>query len=137
MATLTSPELMRDRIVTELDEISDVTLLGAEPKDLQISPLITVHSAGTRRVFVNDCVDEFHRFWVTLYVRRDDAYAAEDKLNTLATAISQKLHDNHQVTGVWDDIDFDREFSDIGNLIVNNIQWRVERARVTGHRFGG
>lgn len=136
-ATLTSPEVMRDQLVVLLDEISGVTIVKQEPKTLQISPLITVHSAGSRRLFVNDCVDEYHRFWVTLYVRRDDEAAAEDQLNTLSTAITQKIYDNSQEGAYWDDMNADEEFSEVVNLVINSIQWRVERNRVTGHKFGG
>lgn len=131
MTTLTSRKAARERLGTLLDTIASLTVYDHEPKDFgQLSPIVTVHSAGTRTQFPN-YAQEFHRFWVTTYWRRDDPATTEDKIDDLSQDVRQLLLDNSEIAGVWSDLDFDDEFSEVIYLVLGGVQYRSERLRVT------
>lgn len=131
MTTLTSRKAVREKLGTLLDTISNLTVYDHEPKDFgQLSPIVTVHSAGTRSEFP-DYAREFHRFWVTTYWRRDDPATTEDKIDDLSQDVRQLLLDNAEVVNFWQDLLFDEEFSEAIYLILGGVQYRSERLRVT------
>lgn len=131
MTTLTSRKAAREQLGVLLDTITNLTVYDHEPKDFgRLSPIVTVHSDGTRREFP-DYAREFHRFWVTTYWRRDDPDATEDRIDDLSQAIAQKLLDNSEIAGYWQDLEFDEEFSELSYLILDGVQYRSERLRVT------
>lgn len=129
--TLTSRKVARAQLGVLLDTIADLNVVDHEPKDTgRLSPLLTIHSDGTRSEFP-DYPREFHRFWVTWYWRRDDPDATEDAFDDLAVSVRQKLIDNAEAAGYWQDLIFDEEFSEAAYIILDGIQYRTERLRVT------
>ncbi|MFA6168300.1 MAG: hypothetical protein WC700_16885 [Gemmatimonadaceae bacterium] len=131
MTTLTSRKTAREHLATLLDAITDLTVYDHEPKDFGgLSPVVTVHGAGSRTEFP-DHAREFHRFWLTWYWRRDDPALTEDYMDDLAQDVRQKLLDNTEAAGYWQDLEFDEEFSEAAYLILDGVQYRSERMRVT------
>lgn len=114
--------------------LSDITTLVAvydhETKDFKRqSPVAMVHSDGTRREYAGHA-REWHRFLITLWWRRDDGSLTESYLDDLGTAVAQKLLDNSDLPGYWQDLEFDEEFSEMGYYTVDGVQYRYERLRV-------
>lgn len=131
MTTLTSRKTARAQIAVLLDEITGLNVYDHEPKDFgRLSPVAMVYSEGTRTEFP-DYAREFHRFWITLYWRRDDPDTTEDYLDDLAQDVRQKLLDNAEEPGYWQDILFDEDFSETQYLLLDGVQYRSERMRVT------
>jgi hypothetical protein len=129
--TLTSRKVARTQLGVLLDTIANLTVFDHEPKDFGlVSPMISVHSDGSKTTFA-DYAREFHRFWVTWYWRRDDPALTEDSFDDLAVAVRQKLLDNAEAVGYWQDLIFDEEFSEAAYIVLGGIQHRTERLRVT------
>lgn len=124
-----------ETLLEELWDVEDVTLAAyeSEAKDFGgLSPVLTVHSDGTMTTFT-DYAREYHRFWVSLYWKRDDADTIEDALDDLAWAARQTLIDNSEEQGYWHDLDFDESFSEMAYLIIDGVQYRSERLRVIAY----
>lgn len=140
MTTLTSRKTARAQLKSVLKtgietifNISGWTLAAyeSEPKDFGgQSPVLTVNSDGSMTVFV-DYARELHRFWVTTYWKRDDPDTIEDAIDDLSKAVRQTLLDNAEEVGYWQDLLFDEEFSEVAYVIVDGVQYRTERLRVT------
>lgn len=140
MTTLTSRKAARAQLKTLLKagietilDIDDFVMAAYdhEPKITGgLSPVLTVHSAGTRTEFP-DYAREFHRLWLTTYWRRDDPATTEDAIDDLSQAVRQTLLNNHEAQGYWEDLEFDDEFSEMTYLILDGVQYRSERMRVT------
>lgn len=141
MTTLTSRKVARAQlkvilkasIETAFAAITGFTMNveSSEPKDTgRLSPLLTIHSAGTRSEFPG-YAQEFHRFWVTWYWRRDDPTLTEDNFDDLAVAVRQSLLNNAEAAGYWSDLLFDDDFSETAYLVLDSVQYRTERMLVT------
>ncbi len=129
--TLTSRKAVRQQLAVLLDEITNLTVYDHEVKDFQrLSPVAMVHSDGTMTTFP-DFAREFHRFWISIFWARGDDDATEDYIDDLATAVRQKLLDNLEEAGLWHDIHFDEEFSELDYPIIDSVMYRRERFRVT------
>lgn len=140
MTTLTSRKVARAQLKSVL-KTGVETIFGvvgwtlaayeSEPKDFGgQSPALTVNSDGSMTTFT-DYAREFHRFWVTLYWKRDDADTTEDAIDDFSLAVRQTLIDNAEVAGFWEDLIFDEEMSEMAYVIVDGVQYRSERLRVT------
>lgn len=102
-----------------------------EPKDFGgLSPALTLHDGGTMTEFA-DYARERHRFWLTTYWKRDDPKTVEDAIADLSQAVRQTLIDNTEAQGYWEDLEFDDEFSEMTYVLVDGVQYRSERMRVT------
>lgn len=140
MTTLTSRKVARAQlksvIKTGVETIFDIdgwTFTGyeSEPKNpAGVSPFFSVHSDGTMTTFP-DYAREYHRFWVTTYWKRDDPDTTEDAIDDLSQAIRQTLLDNAEAVGYWQDLIFDEEFSEMAYVLIEQVQYRTERLRVT------
>jgi hypothetical protein len=138
--TLTSRKVVRAQLksllkagVETIFDIDGWTLAAyeSEPKDFGgQSPALTVNSDGSMTDFT-DYAREWHRFWVALYWKRDDADTVEDAIDDLSVAVRQTLIDNCEVAGYWQDLEFDAEFSEMAYVLVDGVQYRSERLRVT------
>lgn len=136
--TLTSRKAARAQLKTVLKtavqtalSIATLAAYESEPKSLGgNSPALTVHSDGTMTTFP-DFAREFHRFWVTMYWLRDDPDTIEDAIDDFSTAIRQALIDNAEAAGYWQDLIFDEDFSETAYVIIDGLQYRTERLRVT------
>lgn len=84
MIVLTSRKAKRQALASLLGEI-DTFVAGYDHqvKDFKgISPIYTVHSAGTRGAYVG-YAEEYHRFAVNVIWKRGDADATEDNIDDL------------------------------------------------------
>lgn len=140
MPTLTSRKVSRAQLKTVIkagvEAIFDVdgwalAAYESEPKSLDgNSPALSVHGDGTASEFA-DYAREFHRFWVTMFWERDDPDTTEDSMDDLSVAVRQTLIDNTEVAGYWHDLIFDSDFSELAYVIIDGVQYRTERLRVT------
>jgi len=130
--TLTSRKRTRQQLRDLLDEITTlVEVFDHQAVDFgRRTPVAMVYSDGTRTQFP-DYAREYHRFIIEFWWGRDDANLTEDYLDDLAQEVRQKLYDNMEASGYWEDIAFDEEFSELDYPIVDGIQYRRERLRVT------
>lgn len=139
-AILTSRKVARAQLKTVLKTgvetaftAVDLTLAAyeSEPKTLGgFSPVLSVHSDGSMTTFP-DYARELHRFWVITYWERDDPDTTEDNIDDLSVAVRQTLLDNAEATGYWQDLIFDDDFSEVAYVLIDGIQYRTERLRVT------
>lgn len=139
-AVLTSRKVARAQLksviktgVETIFDIDDWTLAAfeSEPKNPNgVSPFFSVHGDGSM-TFFTDFARELHRFWVTTYWKRDDADTTEDAIDDLSVAIRQTLLNNAELTGYWQDLLFDEEFSELAYVLIDGVQYRTERLRVT------
>ena len=131
MATLISRKIARTQLAVLLDEIAGLNVYDHEPKDFgRKSPVATVHSRSTKTIFLPYNY-ELHSYFTTLYWRRDDPGNTEDYLDDLARDVRQKLLDNQTLSGYWDALTFDDNESDVQYLLVDSVQYRIERLEVT------
>lgn len=138
LPTLTSRKTARAQLTAvikaavETDlSIDTLAAYESEPKSLGgNSPALSVHGDGTATTFV-DYAREFHRIWVTMYWLRDDPDTIEDAIDDLSLAVRQALIDNAELAGYWQDLIFDEDFSELAYVIIDGLQYRTERLRVT------
>lgn len=139
MTTLTSRKAARAQLKSVLKAgvetaFSAVSLTlaayASEPKVIDTSPALVVHSDGSQPVLV-DYARELHRFWVTTYWLRNDPDTTEDNIDDLHVAVLQTLLDNAELAGYWTDLIFEDDFSEAAYVLINGVQWRTERLRVT------
>lgn len=140
MTTLTSRKTVRAQLKTVLktgvETIFDIdgwslAAYESEPKDFGgQSPALWVHSDGSMTVLV-DYARELHRFWVTWVWKRDDPDTTEDALDDLSQAVRQTLYDHAEEPGYWSDLLFEDEFTEVVYLLLDGVQYRAERLRVT------
>lgn len=131
--TLTSRQDSRKKIAELLAEITTlVAVYDHQTKDFgRRSPVAMVHSDGSRTSWT-DYAREWHRFIVTLLWGRDDAEDTEDRLDNLARDVRQKLYDNSEIAGFWEDLIFDNdEFSEMDYFLLDGKLYRRELLRVT------
>lgn len=138
MPTLTSRKQSRQQLATLLTAgVTDlVAVYDHEVRDFGgRSPVATIHSNGTRTTFP-DYTREYHRFLITLLWKRSDDDLTEDYVDDLAADVRQTLIDNAEAAGYWQDLQFDDEadgFSEMGYWIIDGVQYRWERIRVTAY----
>lgn len=132
MPTFTSRKASRKKIAELLDEIATfVAVYDHESMDFgRRSPVAMVHSDGT----LSDLADygrEWHSFIVKIVWQRTDGAATEDYVDDLAVLVRQKLEDNVDVAGVWENLEFDsEERSQMGYFPLDGKQYRFEEMRV-------
>lgn len=131
MPTLTGRKTIRQTLATLLGEITEYqTGWDHQVKKTNgISPVFTVHSDGTRRLY-SDYVQEMHRFVVSILVKRVDDDTSEDLIDDLELLTVQKLADNAQHT-YWQDLEIDPDFSQMDYPLIEGIQYRREQLRLT------
>lgn len=129
--TLTSRKAVRQQIATLLGQITDlVAVYDHQTKDFgRRSPVAMVWSDGTATL-TEGYSQDWHRFWVAILWGRDDADATEDYIDDLSQAVRQKLFDNPQVAGVWDDLALGSDFSQLEYVILDGKQYRLEQFQV-------
>ena len=138
MTTILGREPARKRLAdllkTDIDAALsiDALVLPAEPKETEAqSPIITVHSAGSRLAFPGYAM-EYHGYWVSWYSIRDDPEASEDFFDDLSRVIFQSLLDHHVEPGYWQDLIFGQEDSEATYITMEGgTQFRTERLKVT------
>ncbi len=132
--TIPSRELARDQLVTLMTATGVFTeVLGHEVKDLGgKSKVLTVHSDA--QVYEREGAgiagaELRYRYWLTWWVHRQDAAAAEDTLDTLAQKVTETVENNRVVAGKWEELTVMGE-SQPGYIILEGEQYRRERLLV-------
>lgn len=132
MPTFTSRKASRKKITSLLDEIPTF-VAGYDHESMDFgrrSPIHMTYSDGTR----SDLADygrEWHHFIVRIAWQRTDAATTEDYMDDLAVLVRQKLEDNVDVPGVWENLEFDSEEpSQMGYFTLDGKQYRYEEMRV-------
>ena len=131
--TLTGRKTIRQQITTLLDEVTTfVAVYDHEKSDFKHeSPVGMVHSDGTRADESVNFNREYHRFIITLMWQRQDDDLTEDYIDDLALEVRQKLVDNAQLDGYWEDLIVNRDFSEMDYVFVDGRLYRRERMSVT------
>lgn len=129
--TLTSRKEPREKIAELLGEITTlVAVYDHQVKDFgRRSPVAMVWSDGTTTL-TQGYTHDWHRFWVAVLWDREDGDATEDYIDDLSQAVRQKLFDNPEVAGVWDDLALLEEFSLLSYPVLDGRQYRMEQFQV-------